>query len=198
MITMEVFSGIQPTGAIHIGNYLGAIKQWLELQEKNECIFCVVDLHALTVPYDTKTLQELILEKTIAYLAAGINPEKSNIFVQSQIKEHSELAWMLNTVTPVGDLLRMTQYKEKAKKFQKNLNAGLLNFPILMASDILLYKTHFVPVGEDQKQHVELARTIAKRFNQKFGDVFKIPKATLPEMGAKIMSLKSPAKKMTE
>ncbi|HXK32202.1 MAG TPA: tryptophan--tRNA ligase [Candidatus Paceibacterota bacterium] len=195
---MRIFSGIQPTGAIHIGNYLGAIKQWLELQEKNECIFCVVDLHALTVPYDTKTLQELILEKTIAYLAAGINPEKSNIFVQSQIKEHSELAWMLNTVTPVGDLLRMTQYKEKAKKFQKNLNAGLLNYPILMASDILLYKTDFVPVGEDQKQHVELARTIAKKFNQRFGEVFKLPEVKMMKIGSKIMSLIEPTKKMSK
>ncbi len=195
---MRIFSGIQPTGAIHIGNYLGAIKQWLELQEKNECIFCVVDLHALTIPYDTKTLQELILEKTIAYLAAGINPEKSNIFVQSQVKEHSELAWMLNTVTPVGDLLRMTQYKEKAKKFQKNLNAGLLNYPILMASDILLYKTDFVPVGEDQKQHVELARTIAKKFNQRFGEVFKLPEVKMMKIGSKIMSLTEPTKKMSK
>ena len=138
------------------------------------------------------------MEKTIAYLAAGINPEKSNIFVQSQIKEHSELAWMLNTVTPVGDLLRMTQYKEKAKKFQKNLNAGLLNYPILMASDILLYKTDFVPVGEDQKQHVELARTIAKKFNQRFGEVFKLPEVKMMKIGSKIMSLIEPTKKMSK
>lgn len=195
---MRIFSGIQPTGAIHIGNYLGAIKQWLELQEKNECIFCIVDLHALTVPYDAKALQELILEKTIAYLAAGINPEKSTIFVQSQIKEHSELAWLLNTITPVGDLSRMTQYKEKAKKFQKNLNAGLLNYPILMAADILLYKTDIVPVGEDQKQHVELARTIARKFNQRFGEVFKIPQVKIMKTGSKIMSLTQPAKKMSK
>src|SRR4030043_1282213 len=195
---MRIFSGVQPTGAIHIGNYLGAIKQWIELQEKNECIFCVVDLHALTVPYDAKTLQELILEKTVAYLAAGVNPEKSIIFVQSQIKEHSELAWMLNTVTPVGDLSRMTQYKEKTKKFQKNLNAGLLNYPILMASDILLYKTDVVPVGEDQKQHVELARTIARKFNQRFGEAFKIPDVKLAKSGAKIMSLTQPTKKMSK
>jgi len=195
---MRIFSGIQPTGAIHIGNYLGAIKQWLELQEKNECIFCVVDLHALTVPYDAKALQELILEKTIAYLAAGINPEKSTIFVQSQIKEHSELAWLLNTITPVGDLSRMTQYKEKARKFQRNLNAGLLNYPILMAADILLYKTDIVPVGEDQKQHVELARTIARKFNQRFGEVFKIPQVKIMKTGSKIMSLTQPAKKMSK
>jgi tryptophanyl-tRNA synthetase len=195
---MRIFSGIQPTGAIHIGNYLGAIRQWLELQEKNECIFCVVDLHALTVPYDTKALQELILEKTIAYLAAGINPEKSTIFIQSQIKEHSELAWLLNTITPIGDLSRMTQYKEKAKKFQKNLNAGLLNYPILMASDILLYKTDIVPVGEDQKQHVELARTIARKFNQRFGEVFRIPEVKLLKTGSRIMSLTQPTKKMSK
>ncbi|PIP24130.1 MAG: tryptophan--tRNA ligase, partial [Candidatus Nealsonbacteria bacterium CG23_combo_of_CG06-09_8_20_14_all_37_18] len=135
---MRVFSGIQPTGKLHIGNYLGAIKQWVELQEKNECVFCIVDLHALTVPYDPKTLQESILEKVVVYLAAGIDPEKSIIFIQSQIKEHAELTWLLNTITSIGDLTRMTQYKEKSKKFKKNLNAGLLNYPILMASDILL------------------------------------------------------------
>lgn len=195
---MRIFSGIQPTGIIHIGNYLGAIKQWVELQEKAECIFCIVDLHALTTPYDPKTLQDLILEKAIAYLAAGIDPEKSIIFIQSQVKEHTELAWLLSTVTPVGDLLRMTQYKEKAKKFKKNLNAGLLNYPILMAADILLYQTDVVPVGEDQKQHVELTRTIARKFNQKFGQTFKIPEVKLPKSGAKIMSLTQPTKKMSK
>ncbi|MDP2967460.1 MAG: tryptophan--tRNA ligase [bacterium] len=195
---MRVFSGIQPTGKLHIGNYFGAIKQWVELQQMHECIFCIVDLHALTVPYDTKTLQESILEKAIIYLAAGVNPEKSIIFVQSQVKEHTELAWLLNTITPIGDLTRMTQYKEKSKKFKKNLNAGLLNYPILMASDILLYQTEIVPVGEDQKQHVELARTIARKFNQRFGEVFKIPEARLPKFGAKIMSLQNPKKKMSK
>jgi len=195
---MRIFSGIQPTGKLHIGNYLGAINQWLELQAENECIFCIVDLHALTVPYDPKTLQELILEKAVIYLAAGINPEKSIIFVQSHVKEHSELAWLLNTITPLGDLSRMTQYKEKAKKFKKNLNAGLLDYPVLMAADILLYKTETVPVGEDQKQHVELARTIARKFNQKFGETFKIPEAKLPKLGARIMSLKDPKRKMSK
>lgn len=195
---MRIFSGIQPTGIIHIGNYLGAIKQWVELQEKAECIFCIVDLHALTTPYDPKTLQDLILEKAIAYLAAGIDPEKSIIFIQSQVKEHTELTWLLSAVTPIGDLLRMTQYKEKAKKFKKNLNAGLLNYPILMAADILLYQTDIVPVGEDQKQHVELTRTIARKFNQKFGQTFKIPEAKLPKSGAKIMSLTQPTKKMSK
>jgi tryptophanyl-tRNA synthetase len=195
---MRVFSGIQPTGVIHIGNYLGAIKQWLEFQQKAECIFCIVDLHALTAPYNPKNLQDLILEKAIVYLAAGIDPEKSIIFIQSQIPEHTELTWLLNTVTPVGDLTRMTQYKEKAKKFKQNLNAGLLNYPILMAADILLYQTDLVPVGEDQKQHVELTRTIARKFNQKFGQTFKIPEVKLPKSGAKIMSLQQPVKKMSK
>ena len=195
---MRVFSGIQPTGQLHIGNYLGAIKQWIDLQTENECVFCVVDWHALTAPYDTKKLQELILEKIIIYLAAGVNPEKSIIFVQSQVKEHAELCWLLNTVTPIGDLNRMTQYKEKSKKFQKNINAGLLNYPILMASDILLYQTDMVPVGKDQEQHVELARTIARKFNQRFGETFQIPQARLPKFGAKIMSLTDPKKKMSK
>jgi tryptophanyl-tRNA synthetase len=195
---MRIFSGIQPSGAIHIGNYLGALKQWVELQNGNECVFCIVDLHALTVPYNPKKLRESILEKAVAYIAAGIAPEKSIIFVQSEVKEHSELAWLLNTVTPVGDLTRMTQYKEKSKKYEKNLNAGLLNYPILMAADILLYKTQVVPVGEDQLQHVELARTIARRFNQKFGETFVVPESKTPELGAKIMSLQQPSKKMSK
>lgn len=195
---MRVFSGVQPTGAIHIGNYLGALRQWVELQEKNECIFCIVDLHALTSPFDPKNLRNSIIEKTIAYLAAGIDPEKSIIFIQSHVKEHTELAWLLNSITPLGDLGRMTQYKEKSKKFKANLNAGLLNYPILMAADILLYQTDIVPVGEDQKQHVELTRTIAKKFNQRFGETFKIPQAKLPSFGAKIMSLTSPTKKMSK
>ncbi|MFA4998406.1 MAG: tryptophan--tRNA ligase [Candidatus Paceibacterota bacterium] len=195
---MRIFSGIQPTGSLHIGNYVGAIRQWLELQEKNECLFCIVDLHAITSPFDPRSLQESIMEKAVVYLASGIDPAKSTIFIQSQVKEHSELAWILNTVTPVGDLTRMTQYKEKSKKFEKNLNAGLLNYPILMAADILLYQTELVPVGEDQQQHVELARTIARRFNQKFGETFKIPEAKISKLGARIMSLKEPLKKMSK
>ncbi len=195
---MRIFSGIQPTGEIHIGNYFGAIKQWIELQQNAECVFCIVDLHALTAPYNPKKLPELILEKAIAYLAAGVNPEKSIIFIQSQVKEHTELTWLLNTVTPIGDLLRMTQYKEKAKKFRDNLNAGLLNYPILMAADIILYQTDVVPVGQDQAQHVELTRTIARKFNQKFGQTFKVPDVKLPKLGAKIMSLTQPTKKMSK
>ncbi len=195
---MRIFSGIQPTGEIHIGNYFGAIKQWIELQQNAECVFCIVDLHALTAPYNPKKLPELILEKAIAYLAAGVNPEKSIIFIQSQVKEHTELNWLLNTDTPIGDLLRMTQYKEKAKKFRDNLNAGLLNYPILMAADIILYQTDVVPVGQDQAQHVELTRTIARKFNQKFGQTFKVPDVKLPKLGAKIMSLTQPTKKMSK
>jgi tryptophanyl-tRNA synthetase len=195
---MRVFSGIQPSGKIHIGNYLGALKQWIQLQEKNECVFCIVDLHSLTVPYDPPTLKKRILEKTIAYLAAGLDPKKVIIFVQSQVSEHTELSWLLSTITPIGDLLRMTQYKEKSKKHPKNINAGLLNYPILMAADILLYQTEAVPVGKDQSQHVELTREIAKRFNQKFGQTFKIPKVLLPKKGAKIMSLTEPKKKMSK
>jgi tryptophanyl-tRNA synthetase len=195
---MRVFSGIQPTGVIHIGNYLGAIKQWVELQKNNECIFCIVDLHALTIPYDVKQLKASILEKAIAYLAAGVDPKKSIIFVQSHVKEHTELAWLLNTVTPIGDLSRMTQFKEKSEKYKKNVNAGLLNYPVLMAADILLYQTDIVPVGEDQKQHVELARTIARKFNQQFGQTFKEPKELLPKLGAKIISLQNPKRKMSK
>ena len=195
---MRIFSGIRPTGDIHIGNYLGAIKQWIELQEKNECVFCVVDLHAITTPFKPEEMQKNILESAIIYLAAGINPEKSIIFVQSQVKEHAELAWLLNTITPMGELQRMTQFKEKTKKHPEYVNAGLFDYPVLMAADILLYKTQAVPVGKDQEQHVELARSIAKKFNQKFGEIFPEPKSILPKMGAKIMSLADPKKKMSK
>ena len=195
---MRVFSGIRPTGELHIGNYLGAIRQWIELQEKAECIFCIVDLHAITTPYKPEGLQKNILELAIAYLAAGLDPEKCIFFIQSQIKEHSELAWLLGTITPLGELQRMTQFKEKSKKHPQYVNAGLLNYPLLMAADILLYKTDIVPVGKDQKQHVELTREIARRFNKKFGRVFKEPRVLLPKIGAKIMSLQNPKKKMSK
>jgi tryptophanyl-tRNA synthetase len=195
---MRILSGIQPTGDIHIGNYLGAIKQWLSLQEKNDCIFFIADLHSLTVPYEPKVLQKSIIEKVISYIAAGLDPEKSIIFVQSEIKEHAELCWLLNTICSIGELERMTQYKEKSKKFKSNINAGLLDYPVLMAADILLYKTEGVPVGKDQTQHVELARTLARKFNQKFCKVFVEPKAILPKLGAKIMSLTEPKKKMSK
>ncbi len=195
---MRIVSGIQPTGNIHIGNYLGTIKQWLPLQEKYECIFPIVDLHSLTVPYDPKTLQEKIREKVIAYIAAGINPEKCIIFVQSQVKEHAELGWLLNTICPLGELERMTQYKDKSQKFKDNINAGLLDYPVLMAADILLYKGEAVPVGKDQEQHVELTRSLAKKFNQKFGQTFKEPESLILKEGSKIMSLTDPKKKMSK
>ncbi len=195
---MRVFSGIQPTGQLHIGNYLGAIRQWLELQEKEECIFCIVDLHAITIPYNSREFQDIVLKKAIEYLACGIDPEKSIIFIQSDVKEHTELAWLLGTVCPIGDLNRMTQFKDKSKRFKNSINAGLFNYPVLMAADILLYQTDLVPVGKDQGQHVELTRSIARKFNKKFGKTFKIPKLLLPKMGAKIMSLQEPKKKMSK
>lgn len=203
---MRIFSGIRPTGGLHLGNYLGAIKQWIALQETNECVFCIVDWHAITTPYDPKELQKNILETTAVYLAAGINPEKSIMFVQSEVKEHVELAWLLGTITPMGELSRMTQYKEKSKQHKDYINAGLFNYPVLMAADILLYKSEAVPVGKDQEQHVELARTIAKKFNQKFDastslstdKIFPEPEALIPKTGAKIMSLTDPKKKMSK
>jgi tryptophanyl-tRNA synthetase len=195
---MRIFSGIRPTGGLHIGNYLGAMKQWIALQDTNECVFCIVDLHAITTPYDPKELQENILETTAVYLAAGINPDKSVMFVQSAVKEHAELAWLLETITPMGELSRMTQFKDKSKQHKDYINAGLLNYPVLMAADILLYKSTGVPVGKDQEQHVELTRTIAKKFNQKFGKVFPEPETILPKTGAKIMSLQDPKRKMSK
>ena len=195
---MRIFSGIQPTGALHIGNYLGMLKQSLELQEKEDCVFCIVDLHAMTIPYDPKVMQKNILGAAICYLASGIDPAKAILFVQSKVPEHTELTWILNTVTPLGDLMRMTQYKDKSKQFKEEAGAGLLNYPVLMAADILLYKTQLVPVGKDQEQHVELARTIARKFNQKFGQTFVEPKVKLAKEGAKIMSLTNPKKKMSK
>ncbi|MBM4177256.1 tryptophan--tRNA ligase [Candidatus Gribaldobacteria bacterium] len=195
---MRVFSGIQPTNQLHLGNYLGALKQWVNLQKDNECLFCIVDLHALTVDYQPKELKQRSLDVLAAYLAAGIDPKKSIIFRQSDIKEHVELAWLLNTLTPLGDLQRMTQFKDKSQKHKQNINAGLLNYPVLMAADILLYQTDLVPVGIDQKQHVELTRAIAEKFNKKFGPAFVLPKPFIPKIGSKIMSLKDPSKKMSK
>lgn len=195
---MRVLSGLAPTGKVHIGNYLGAIRQWRELQEREECIFFIADLHALTIPYNPKSFRKTLSDAVISYLATGLDPEKSILFIQSQIKEHTELCWLLSVVTPVGDLQRMIQYKEKSKQFKKAVNAGLLNYPILQAADILLYHADAVPVGKDQLQHLELARTIARKFNQKFGKTFKEPRAILPKLGEKIMSLTTPKKKMSK
>ncbi len=194
---MRVFSGIRPSGKLHIGNYLGALKQWVKLQEKNECFFFIADLHAITTPFDPKKMEKEVFDTLICYLAAGLDPQKSTIFVQSHVKEHTELAWILGTICPLGDLKRMTQFKEKSKKHPQYVNAGLLNYPLLMASDILLYQTDLVPVGKDQIQHVELTRELARRFNKMFGQVFKVPKILLSE-GEKIMSLRNPKKKMSK
>lgn len=195
---MRIVSGIQPTNQLHIGNYLGAIKQWIVLQEKNECVFFIADLHALTVPYDPKKMQNAVKETVIAYIAAGLNPEKSIIFVQSEVKEHAELCWLLNTICPIGELQRMTQYKDKSQKFKENINAGLLDYPVLQTADVLVYKGEAVPVGKDQEQHIELMRSLAKKFNQKFGETFKEPKSLILKDGGKIMSLTNPKSKMSK
>lgn len=195
----RLFSGIQPSGNLHIGNYLGAIKQWVELQNNYEAIFCIVDLHAITVPQDPVELQKKTLEVAKIYLAVGIDPKRSILFVQSHIKEHSELAWILNGLTRLGDLEKMTQFKDKsAKKEKETIRVGLLNYPVLMAADILLYDTNVVPVGKDQMQHIELARTLAKRFNDKFGETFVIPEGKLSKEGQLIMGLDDPTKKMSK
>ena len=194
-----IFSGIQPTDQLHIGNYLGSVKNWLDLQERYRCMFCVVDLHAITVPQDPKALHENTLKLAATYLAAGIDPEKSPIFVQSHIPEHAELAWILGTLAKVSEMQLMTQFKDKAAK-QENTGAsfGLLNYPILMAADILLYNPDLIPVGEDQTQHLELTRRLATRFNTQYGETFKIPEQFTPKKGAKIMGLVDPEKKMSK
>lgn len=237
MIVMQrLFSGIQPSGNLHLGNYLGAIKQWVELQNDYEAFFCVVDLHAITVPQDPAELRKKILEIAKIYLAAGINPEKSTIFIQSHIAGHTELGWILNTVATMGELERMTQYKDKAgivetrrslaaiayavqngeyhsieelknelalKDFlndqsRERTGVGLFDYPVLMAADILLYDTAVVPVGEDQKQHVELTRDLAQRFNNRFGETFVLPEPLITKEGARIMGLDDPTRKMSK
>lgn len=194
----RVFSGVAPSGVIHLGNYLGAIKNWVTMQDEYRCVFCVVDLHAITVPQDPAELAKKTLEIAKIFLAAGLNPQKSIIFIQSQVKEHVELAWILNTITRIPELERMTQYKDKTKIHKKEVNFGLFDYPVLMAADILLYDTDVVPVGEDQIQHVELARDLAQRFNNRFGEIFAIPKALIKKEGARIMGLDDPTKKMSK
>jgi len=201
-MTKIIFSGVQPSGNLHLGNYLGALKNWVELQSQYSCIFCVVDLHAITVKQDPKKLHAKILEIAKIYLAAGVNPETAIIFQQSQVGAHTELAWILNTLTKVAELERMTQFKDKAKDHKENINAGLFDYPVLMAADILLYQTDLVPVGDDQSQHVELTRVLARRFNGQYKkDVFKVPEAFIPRglgAGARIMGLDDPKKKMSK
>lgn len=195
---MRILSGIQPTGEYHIGNYLGAIKHWVELQEKNEAFFFIADLHALTKPQNARELRKSTLEKVMELLALGINPEKSTIFVQSNVQGILDLAWIFSTLMPVGELERMTQYKEKSKKAKLGATMGLLNYPLLQAADILIYKAEGVPVGKDQVQHLELSRVVARKFNSEYGETFKEPKAFVPELGAKILSLQNPENKMSK
>ena len=193
-----VFSGVQPSGNLTIGNYIGAIKNFVELQDEFDCHYCIVDLHAITVPQVPADLRKRTLEVLAIYMAAGIDPEKSTLFIQSHVPAHSELSWVLNTVTYMGQLNRMTQFKEKSRKSDENLNAGLFTYPVLMAADILLYQAHFVPVGEDQKQHLELARDLAERFNYRYSDTFVVPEPLIKDFGAKIMSLQNPEAKMSK
>jgi len=198
MTKKRAFSGIQPTGDIHIGNYLAAIKQWVASQTEYDNIFCIVDLHAITVPQDPKTLKAKIREVSGLLFAAGIDPKLSAVFVQSQVGAHAELAWILNCFIPMGWMQRMTQFKEKSKELKEQVSVGLFDYPALMAADILLYDTEVVPVGEDQKQHVEMARDLAQRFNSIYGQTFRLPKAVIPEVGARIMGLDDPTKKMSK
>lgn len=198
MENKTIFSGIQPSGILHLGNYLGALKNWVKLQDDYASIFCIVDLHAITAKQDPVQLRKNIFNTVKIYLAAGINPAESIVFVQSQVPQHAELGWILNTLVKVSELERMTQYKDKARQNQENINVGLFGYPVLMAADILLYKTDLVPVGEDQTQHIELARTLAERFNKNFGRAFTIPQGYIQETGSRIMGLDDPTKKMSK
>ncbi|MDR0879954.1 MAG: tryptophan--tRNA ligase [Clostridioides sp.] len=193
-----IFSGAQPSGKMTLGNYLGAIKNWTLLQDEYECYYSVVDLHAITVPQKPEVLRNNTIELLAQYIACGLDPEKNTIFIQSHVKEHLELMWVLNTMTYMGELNRMTQFKDKAKKSEENLNAGLFTYPVLMAADILLYQADLVPVGEDQRQHMEIARDLANRFNNRYSETFTIPEGYMPKEGARIMSLQDPTKKMSK
>jgi tryptophanyl-tRNA synthetase len=195
---MKLFSGIQPTNGLHLGNYLGAVKQWIALQETHEAFYVVVDLHAMTSTQDPQSLRVNSLATAAAFVALGVDPKRSPIFIQSHIHEHAELAWILSTIAKIGELDRMTQFKDKAKQNPKNINVGLYTYPVLMAADILLYSAEGVPVGADQKQHIELARDIAKRFNARYGDVFTVPEPLIQKAGARIMSLSNPKEKMSK
>lgn len=193
-----IFSGIQPSGMLTIGNYLGALRNWVKLQDEYNCYYCIVDLHAITVRQEPAKLRRNCLELLALYIACGLSPEKNTIYFQSHVSAHSELGWILNCLTYMGELSRMTQYKDKSQKQGANIGAGLFAYPSLMAADILLYNTDLVPIGQDQKQHLELARNLAERFNNIYGETFKIPEAYIPKTGAKIMSLQEPDKKMSK
>ena len=197
-IKKTIFSGIQPSGNLTIGNYLGALKNWVALQEDYNCLFCSVDMHSITVRQTPAELRRRSVEMLALYMAAGIDPEKNILFIQSHVPAHAELAWVLNCYTMFGELSRMTQFKEKSQKHSENINAGLFTYPVLMAADILLYQADLVPVGLDQKQHLEITRDIAMRFNGVYGDTFTIPEPYIPKIGMKIMSLSEPDKKMSK
>ncbi len=194
----RIFSGVQPSGTLTLGNYLGALKNWTKLQDEYDSLFCIVDLHTLTVRQDPAELRRNSLSVLALYIASGLDPEKNILFLQSHVSAHAELSWVLGCYTYFGELSRMTQFKDKARRHSDNVNAGLFTYPVLMAADILLYQTNLVPVGEDQKQHLEIARDIAQRFNGIYGDVFTIPEIYMPKVGARIMSLQDPTSKMSK
>jgi len=198
MSKKRTFSGVKPSNEIHLGNYFGAIKNWVEMQDEFDCIFSIVDLHALTVYQKPEDIRKNIFNIAKTYLALGIDSKKSLIFQQSDVKEHAELCWILNTIAKVGEMERMTQYKDKAKEHPENINVGLFDYPVLMAADILLYDTQAVPVGDDQKQHVELARDLAIRFNSLYGETFVVPEPVIKKEGRRIMGLDNPLKKMSK
>lgn len=193
-----VMTAAQPTGKLHLGNYLGAIKNWGKMIEDYECYFGIVDMHAITIPYVPADLRKNVYDCAAQYMACGLDPQKCNLFLQSMVKGHAELAWILGCICPIGSLERMTQYKDKAKKHKDALNSGLLYYPVLMASDILIYNADLVPVGEDQKQHLELTRDLAQKFNNTYSPTFKLPEPYIPKSGARIMSLQSPDSKMSK
>lgn len=193
-----VLSGAQPSGQLTIGNYLGALRQWDQMQYDYNCLYCIVDLHAITVRQDPAALHSASLDSLALYLACGIDPKRSAVFMQSHVPEHSQLAWVLNCYTQFGELSRMTQFKDKSERHNNNVNAGLFTYPVLMAADILLYQANQVPVGHDQKQHLELARDVALRFNALHGEVFTVPEPFIPQVAARVMSLQEPTKKMSK
>jgi tryptophanyl-tRNA synthetase len=194
---MRIFSGIQPTGQKHLGNYIGAIRQYVEGQDRGEAIYCVVDLHAISVPYDPKALREYVLDTAATLLAAGIDPQRAILFVQGDVHEHTELQWLLSGVTAYGDLTRMTQFKDKAGRQRELVSAALFMYPVLQAADVLAYRADEVPVGDDQRQHLELMRDIAQRFNERFGETLVVPDSRIPAVGARIMDLQNPGSKMS-
>lgn len=194
----RIFSGAQPTGELHIGNYLGALRNWVALQDEYDAIYCIVNLHAITLPQDPQTLRQKTVDLARIYIAAGVDPLKSTIFIQSDVPQHTELTWVLSCISRMGELERMTQFKDKGKGNAERAGVGLFTYPVLMAADILLYQTDLVPIGKDQKQHLELTRDLAERFNRDYGETFVVPEPYIPPVGANILSLQDPAKKMSK